>query len=136
MTHLIMCRGLPASGKTTWALDEWSKNPAIVVIDSDVIRQKMGGYNETIEDLVQLEKFNRIKEALKRGKIVISADPNLLPMYESKLRSIAKQCKATFEIHSFDTPVEECIRRDALRKNPVGKEAIIRMSQYSVKKSK
>jgi len=118
MKKLIMCRGLPASGKSTWAESQTN----VIIVDSDDIRRN--GYSKEFEELVQVEKRNKIRRALQAGKTVISTDPNLLPRHERELRAIARKYKAQFEIKEFDTPLEECIRRDSLRERKVGELAI------------
>jgi predicted kinase len=120
-----MCRGLPASGKTTWAHAQLNST----VVDSDDIRARMGGFAPETERLVQVEKLSQIRRALIQGQTVISSDPNLQPKYESELRRLARRCKATFEVRYFDTPVEECIRRDSLRTRKVGADVIRRLSK-------
>lgn len=113
-----MCRGLPGSGKSTWA----STQKGYVIVDSDMIRR--GNFDPKFEELVQIEKISRIRRALKEGNSVISTDPNLLPRHERALRALASRFKAEFEIKYFDVPVEECIKRDALREKKVGERAI------------
>lgn len=116
-----MCRGLPASGKSTWA----AAQKGVVIVDSDNIRnESFGGYSEEYEDFVQVEKYSRIRRALEANKTVISTDPNLLPRHERVLRTLASRLKAEFEIKEFDTPLDECIARDAKRVKQVGRETI------------
>lgn len=123
MPKLIMCQGLPASGKSTWAMTQL-RNGDVIIVDSDVIRREWGGYSVEKEEMVQVEKYGKIRKALKDGKIVISTDPNLLPEHQILLRRLAEKCDAEFEIRIFDTPVEECIARDARRTKSVGIVAI------------
>lgn len=117
-----MCCGLPASGKSTWALKQL--NSDTIIVDSDDIRKQIGGYRIKDEKVIQSEKYMRISNGLKSGKTVISADPNLLPEHELFLRAIAKRFNARFEVKVFNTPIEECILRDSKRDNPVGEQAI------------
>ncbi|NDC95913.1 hypothetical protein EB077_11460 [bacterium] len=61
-----------------------------------------------------------------KHKDVIVDDTNLAPKHEKDLRHIASELDAEFEVKWFDTPLAECIRRDMLRPNPVGKKVIRR----------
>jgi len=116
-----MCKGLPASGKSTWAASQ----PNVTIIDSDIIRKdQFGGYTDMYEDLVQQEKIARIYRALKCGQDVISTDPNISPRHEAALRDVARRCGADFEIKIFHASVDECIKRDKEREKQVGEAAI------------
>lgn len=129
---LIMCRGLPASGKTTWALQQKD----CVVVSSDDIRARMGGFKPALEDLVQIEKDSLIRRALYKGQSVISDDPNMTRLHENKLRALARRYGADFEIKTFDTPFEECVRRDSLRAKRVGRDAIQKYVKISESESR
>ena len=125
MPKLIMCRGIPGSGKSYWAA---AQKDAVVVTRSD-IRKEMRlpcEHGKNREWLVENEMDIRIIKGLREGKTVISADMNLSDKAEKRLRHIAKILKADFEIKEFDTPLEICIERDSKRDDyhRVGREKI------------
>lgn len=68
---------------------------------------------------------------LDKGYNVIVDDTNLSPTHDKRLRELADGYgngeRATFEEKFFDTPLAECIRRDMLRPESVGKKVIRRM---------
>lgn len=67
-----------------------------------------------------------IVEALKAGKHVIVDDTNFGAKHEPRLRQLAKENGAAFEIMDFThVSIETCIERDLKRFNSVG-EAVIR----------
>jgi len=81
-----------------------------------------------------------IRAGLKAGHTVISADTNLRAATVKSLAEIAVFFGAGVEVIDFDTPVEECIRRDKLRGHPkmgghtVGEEVILKFyNKYFVK---
>jgi predicted kinase len=120
MRKLIMCRGIPGSGKSYWANQQAHDDPNVTIVSSDDIRDEYGamtgGYQgHKAEYHVTQEVRSRIREALKAGKTVISTDTNLTHYHEYRMRELAVKYKAAFEIKEFDTPLEVCIERDALR---------------------
>lgn len=143
MRKLIMCVGLPGSGKTTWAVDEVVRNyPQVTRVNQDDIRKQLGwlswktwDFKGEREKQVHTIKEQRIREGLNAGLTVISDDTNLGRKRKSQLEGIARECHAAFEVKRFDTPIEECIRRDAARspEAQVGEQVIHRMAtQYNL----
>mgnify|MGYP001586303767 FL=1 len=120
MANLLILQGLPASGKTTWALEQCSKDPNIVRVSKDDIRAelKQAGWvwsQEGEKEVIKLRDL-KIYQALAGGHDVISDDTNLGRKHKVRLAEIARQFGAEFEVKSFlDVSAEECIRRDALR---------------------
>lgn len=127
-----MCQGLPGSGKSTWADSQVEAGEGhIIKVEMDVIRGIRGidhskGFDPESEKLVFSDRNSMIRHALSRGKTVISSDLNITPVHEAFYRKLCDEFGATFEIKVFDTPIEECIRRDSLRSGnkKVGQEVI------------
>ena len=135
MANLIICKGLPGSGKTTWANGQHGVNVARV--NKDDIRDELKQpWSRDLENTVIKIRDARILDWLKRGYTVISDDTNLAPKHEVRLRQLAAQASAFVEIKSFlDVPLEVCLERDAQRtgKARVGKDVIMKMyTQYLV----
>lgn len=139
---VIICRGLPASGKTTYARNWVSIDEANRVrIEKDEIRKearlfKDGVYNHRRGDeaLVLKERDRLIHQALLHGKSVISSDTNLVQKHITRLTNIAKEYNAVVEIKSFlDVPLAEVIERDKNREDSVGEQVIRRMFHESIK---
>jgi len=127
--HLIICRGLPASGKSTWAKAEVAKlapKPAIVV-NRDTLRLQNPGRGE---GFIRTLRDDLIEEHLMLGYIVISDDTNLIHSTFNGLVELAKRCVASFQVKDFtDVSVEECIKRDAARPASVGAAVIRRFAK-------
>ena len=125
----IMCQGLPGSGKSTWTKSQLNKDT--VEVNSEEIRHEIGILKWTQEGewFVRKERDERLRWALKQGKNVISSDLNLNPIHERKFREICKKYGAEFEFKVFDTPIEECIRRDSQRLMPVGAEEVRKIAR-------
>lgn len=131
MKKVIMLRGLPASGKSTWAKDIVTNNNNYVRINKDDIRSMLGNkWSKEAEKLVVNFRDRAIESALIRNYNVIVDDTNFYPVHEQSIRQIAQTFNADFEIKEFNTPVLECIERDSLRGDKsVGKKVIYEMYQ-------
>lgn len=139
---VIITKGLPASGKSSWADAFIVDNPNFVKIEKDEIRKdtrlfKDGKYvhKRGDESIVIKERDRLIRRALQSGKSVISSDTNLVQKHVTQISAIARQNKATVEIKSFlDVPIKELIERDAKREDSVGEQVIRRMFHEQVKR--
>src|SRR5574343_1364540 len=134
MPKLVMTRGLPASGKSTYA-KELIKNNNFKRVNKDLLREMIDDSKWTRgnEKFVLKARNNLISLMLSEGYNVVCDDTNFASKHEETLRQIAAQNKADFEIKEFEVSVEECIKRDLLRQKPVGKDVILRMFIENIK---
>jgi predicted kinase len=129
MRMLQMTRGLPGSGKSTYA---WEKAQAtnVFVTCKDDIRKKLveTGWKwsqENEQDVINEQNAQIVAAFVNGFHTVIVADTNFGKKHENRLRDIARRMKAEFEIIDFtDVPVETCVERDSKRENPVGADVI------------
>lgn len=133
MSKLLMLEGLPASGKTTWAKEQVLKSKGTTKrVNKDDLRamidvSEWSKHNE--KQILDIRNYV-IGYYLSKGYDVIVDDTNLSPKHEEFFRRMVSeddQWHANFEVKFFDTPLAECIRRDMLRPEPVGKKVIRRM---------
>ncbi len=127
-------RGLPASGKSTYAIEKCEKNKQWFRVSRDAIRRMRGQYwlPKDEELISQIEKAS-VYVALSAGKNVIIDATNLNPKYRGWIEGAAEEHDCELVITNFDTPVNECIKRDLVRANSVGEKVIRRMwHQYIV----
>jgi len=135
---LIMCKGLPGSGKSTFAEEERvrleGQGCKVMVSTKDDIRKALAATGWTWsqdaeKDVIKFQN-QQITGAFSHGcDRVIVADCNF-GKHEARLRGIARHCKADFEIKDFtNVPLAVCIQRDMLRPEPqrVGQEVITEM---------
>lgn len=128
MSKLIITRGLPASGKSTWAKQWVLEDPEHRVrINQDDIRLMLGKYwVPSREKLVQEIQFDAIIEALNRGFDVVIDNTNLNKKVLDQFNRLIK----TFENYEieykdfFDTPLSVCIERDKNRDLQVTEKVI------------
>lgn len=116
MARLIITRGLPASGKTTFAR---KLQPGVVRVNRDDLRLMLHGdrlYTQWAERQVTLVQRAQVEALLRAGAAVCVDDTNLPGRTVREWAEMAARLGATFEVHDFtDVPVDECVRRDAER---------------------
>lgn len=138
MSKLVICRGLPASGKTTWARKQVAsalqpEYELVCRVNRDDIRKMLhnGEFIKGVtEDVVITARDALIKAALRKGWDVISDDTNLRSKNVKDLMKIAALAGAEVEFNDsfLEVSVEECIYRDTMRPVHVGQvgEEVIR----------
>jgi predicted kinase len=116
VTRLLITRGLPASGKTTFAR---KLQPYVVRVGRDDLRVMLHGrrlFTQWAEGQVTAVQRTVVEALLRAGASVIVDDTNLRPATARGWAEMAARFGATFEVHDFtDVPLEECLRRDADR---------------------
>jgi predicted kinase len=136
-------RGLPGSGKSTYAKKLVADNPEMYKrINRDDLRMMFdNGYtSDKNEKFIKKVRDLLIVKALEEGKNVIVDDTNLSDTNEKRFRQLAKEFTAEhneeveIEKIEMDTPVEECIARDAKREKPVGQKVIRNMEKQFFRK--
>lgn len=118
MKRLIICRGLPASGKTTWA-KEWAMGDPDhrVRINQDDIRLMLGKYwvpaREPIVGAIQQEA---VIAAMNFGVDIVIDNTNLNKKVVDAYIKVAEKFKYTVEYEDFfNVSLGECLRRNAIR---------------------
>lgn len=132
MNQLLMLKGLPASGKTTYAkqlltVGNWKR------VNKDDLRAMLDNYrwSKQNEKFVLELRDKIISDALYRGLNVVVDDTNFNPKHEEDFLRIAEMSRVGFEVKFFDTPIEDCIERDLKRPVSVGERVIRQMyDQY------
>ena len=116
---MIICRGLPASGKSTWAKEQLEKEKMRWCrVNRDDLRAMMNGsnYNPNSEDLVKEVRNHIILDAFSSEYDVIIDDTNLVPKTVKKLHDIAATFGDVKVVEKcFNLSIEECLKRNALR---------------------
>lgn len=129
-------RGLPASGKSTYAKQLVDEAPNVYKrINRDDLRMMFdNGYTSNgNEKFVKKVRDILIVKALEEGKSVVVDDTNLSDRNFTRISQLVSDYNkqhnqnVLVEVKEFDTPVNECIERDAQRQKPVGEKVIRQM---------
>lgn len=136
MTTLWLTRGLPASGKTTWAraLVDSKPSGSIVRLNRDDLRAMAlrSDYltpSYTAEELVSVVQHGPIPELLRRGIDVVVDDTNLRSRALRTLMELGARAGADVQVvdEFLSVPLTTCLERDAARARPVGADVIRHM---------
>lgn len=130
---ILMLKGLPGSGKSTYAKGIVERDGNWVRVNKDTIRDMMGGYTNKKEGLVIRFRNALIRTALDEGKNVIVDDTNFHPKHEAAISQIARDFESEFEIYYVNIPLEACIKNDLNRPVSVGEKVIRRMYEDYVR---
>ncbi len=132
MLTVTLTKGLPASGKSTWAKAQIAEDPGVYKrINKDDMRSMfdLSRWSKKNEKFVLAMRDQMILAALEEGWHVIVDDTNLHEKHEKRIRELVKG-KATVEIQDFtDVPIKTCIERDLKRVASVGEKVIRDMAK-------
>ena len=136
---LILTRGIPGSGKSTWAKAWVAEDPEHRIrLNWDDMRNMLGPYwvpsREPINKHMLWAGLNMAAYRTCPYDVVID-NMNLNPKdwkyyedwittYNQSLNAEETNTQYKLEFKDFFTPVEECIRRDSMRSNPIGEKTI------------
>lgn len=136
MKRIILTRGIPASGKSTWAKQEVLKDPEHSVrINRDDLRNMSGQYWVPAREKYILSCRNLLLNTaiyINFNTIIID-DMNLNPRdidYIIKAvndfnKVLKSKNQYKIEIKDFtNIPLNVCIERDSKRENPLGEKVI------------
>lgn len=132
--QLIICRGIPGSGKSTWAYSWVKESPTTRIrLNNDDIRRMFGPYwVPEREKLIHDTKYHTALSAMTLGYDIVVDNMNLNPKEIKFWKDVVEGFnviqdgfKYTIKFKDFfDVSLEECLDRDKRRENPVGEKAI------------
>lgn len=134
MTSITILRGLPASGKSTFAKMVVGSKQNAIRVNRDAIRWTQG-VRTGIGSKVQEETVTAVEEAMvigaiKQGRNVIIDATHLNSQYIRKWFKIAKAHSVRqVDVLDFEAPLEVLVERDALRDKRVSEEVIRSMAK-------
>lgn len=129
MSTLVLTRGLPASGKTTWARAWVAEAPERRArVNRDDLRAQLFGafHGLTFAQEAAVTEASRasVLALLKTGRDVVADDMNLRPKYVREWRRFVASHGHDLETVELPVEVDVAIGRDAQRDRQVGAEAI------------
>ena len=135
---LIICRGVQGSGKSTYA-KQWCHEDLKhrIRINNDDIRNMLGDYWVPSREKLVTNIYNQVlNSSMVLGYNIIIDNMNLNPKVCKFIEDTVEvfnehyvykhlyDWKYEIEYKDFFIPLEECIKRDALRPNPIGEKII------------
>jgi predicted kinase len=116
---LVITRGLPASGKTTWAREWVAAGRDRARVNRDDLRANLFGRDVlpyAQEEAVTVAQRAAVEALLRAGHDVVVDDTHLRVKYARAWADLAVRLGARFEVREFtDVPLEVCLERDAAR---------------------
>ena len=123
---IYFLKGLPASGKSTWAKDKVnSSDGSTVRINKDSMRAMLGlEFSRKFETTVIEGCRATGVSALHNGFNIIVDDTNFAPKHFNFWEALAKQHSYGLQEVFFNTPLDTCLSRDHERPDKVGEQVI------------
>jgi tRNA uridine 5-carbamoylmethylation protein Kti12 len=128
---VLILKGLPGSGKTTWAKEFCEKNKDWVRVNRDDLRRMRVPYWVTKQENM-ITEWERacILSALANNLNVIVDATNFNEINLDNLKRVirlGRTDEVAFETKFFDVSLEDCIKNDLKRENSVGEKVIRNM---------
>ena len=145
MKTILILRGLPASGKSTFARKLIDENKgAWKRLNKDEIRAMLDNshHSSSNEKFVERMRDFMLFEALKEGKSVVIDDTNLSNRPVERIQKVIERYEkdtgevVKIEFKTMETSLEECLARDEMREKKVGRDVIMRMYNDHLAKDK
>jgi predicted kinase len=138
MKKVILTKGLPGSGKSTWAKELLKSNPnAYKRINNDDLRKMFDNmqYSQDMEKFIKKAVDVLVLLALEEGKHVILDNTHLSESSVNRIKKLVKgKAEVIIEDKFLKVPLETCIKNDLKRLDSVGKDVIVRMYEQHIKK--
>lgn len=123
MATLVILRGLPASGKSTWARKTAATTPNTVVVSLDGLRRMTAGSlaayhqrrTDRTEQLIVRTAHAMVCDALRKGVNVIMDAQNATVERVHALVGLAADCNADVQTMAFPTSLDTLLERNRAR---------------------
>lgn len=120
-SRVIVMSGLPGSGKDSWI----SRNgPDVEVISLDAIRKRIGAGPSGAQGEVTRIALGRARHLLRDRQPFIFNATNLSHVARGKILKLCRSHDAEVTAISLDIPLDEALRRNGSREEPVPEDVI------------
>jgi|WetSurSiteA1Bulk_404760.scaffolds.fasta_scaffold00048_31 predicted kinase len=129
--EFVICKGLPGSGKTTWAKTQVQLHKYTRVNRDDLremVFNKHSPFSKEKENVIIALRDMNITYLLSNGKNVINDDTNLNPGTFNSQVELGEAVGAEVKVQDFtDVPLSVCLARNNYRISPVPDKVIVGM---------
>lgn len=144
MSEVVILRGLPGSGKSTWSKEQVATNLGQTKrVSKDDLRAMLDGgkWSKSNEKFVLAVRDAIIRQALQDNCHLLIDDTNLADKHGEHIRHLVSEVNKQegkqhrVRIQDFtDVPLETCIERDLKRESSVGEKVIRNMHHQFLQK--
>ena len=133
---ILILKGIPASGKSTYAKQLVKANPDTWKrVNRDDLRHMLDEYHFSKENekFVKALRDHVIMEALRVGRNVVVDDTNISKRHTTRITDLSREhfkktgVTVEVEVKTFEISLDEAVKRDSRRDKPVGKSVITKM---------
>jgi len=142
LQKITILQGLPASGKTTWALEFLKNNPGWIRTNKDELRAMCHAskFSKQNEKMIIEIRDQIILKALSEGLSVIVDDTNFEDKHYHHIyglvRDLIEAGQLVIEVKFFEVSLDEALKRNSLREKKVPESVITSMyTKYIEKKT-
>jgi|GEM_PF-948495 len=128
--RMVFLIGLPASGKST--ISDAFEKAGWLRFNKDALRKELYGDESKLGNAKEVNAlfYSRLEEALRQGRNVLIDNTNVNTLHRKGSLAMAEQYGYDRITHVFlDVPLEECLRRNALRERKVPEEAMRQLAE-------
>lgn len=123
MPNMIILRGVPASGKSTFR-KQMVQDHNYMYVNNDELRVLYPDYKE--HDILELSGM-LARDYMYQGFDLIIDNTNINPRTVERWKTIGKEYRYNVEVKEFHISYVDACDRDSMRDNPVGKSVIWKM---------
>lgn len=119
MPKLVITRGYPGSGKTTWARAWVAESEGRARVNRDDLRESLFGREGVLpydmEQQVTAAQRAQVEALLSVGVSVVVDDTNLRLRFARAWADLAQSAGAAFEVADIPVDADQCVAQDAAR---------------------